>query len=497
MAKLTRRAFVAGAGASAAGVGLVSAGRLSARAAETAGAGPQVLRAAPTTAQLLEADQPPTPVWAYNGSVPGPEIRIPRGKPFAARLQNGLDAPTTIHWHGVRNENAMDGAAGLTQPPVAPGEVFDYAFTPPDAGTFWYHPHFRTYEQLARGLAGAFIVTEDNPPPVDRDVVLVFDDWRIREDTQIDGASFGAFHDLSHAGRLGNVLTLNGAFSYDLDVRAGDRLRLRLLNASTARVLRIALPGHRLRVVALDGAPVTPFDAEDIRLAPAQRCDVVVDCMMDVGTRTPIIADTGRKKLEAGYLAYDAAKRQRTAVLGDPIVLNAWEMPGVGDTSAARRDLRVVDLVMDGGARTWLDTAQYEGETLDARTLARQHGKVWAFNGIVGKPDEPLARFARDEPVEMRLVNRTAWPHAMHFHGHHVREIARGSIPQNGLDNVTAVTSKSVRAGGSGHWRDTVYLRPQEMLTVGFVAHNPGLWMLHCHMLAHQLGGMATWYEVA
>ena len=113
------------------------------------------------------------------------------------------------------------------------------------------------------------------------------------------------------------------------------------------------------------------------------------------------------------------------------------------------------------------------------RDLVRRHGKVWAFNGEAGLTEAPLAKYQRGQTVRIRMVNTTAWPHAMHFHGHHVREVAhskRQPLP---------------------YWRDTVLMLPQEEITVAFIAHNPGKWMCHCHMLEHQAGGMATWYEVA
>jgi hypothetical protein len=110
------------------------------------------LTAAPTVVSLL--DGRPLAVWAYNGQVPGPVLRVRLGETLRVTLVNGLPQPTTIHWHGVRVPNAMDGTPGVTQPPVAPGETFVYEFTPKDAGTFWFHPHLRASEQVARGLFG-------------------------------------------------------------------------------------------------------------------------------------------------------------------------------------------------------------------------------------------------------------------------------------------------------------------------------------------------------
>ncbi|MEM8973252.1 MAG: multicopper oxidase domain-containing protein, partial [Pseudomonadota bacterium] len=190
---------------------------------------PRELIAKPGQARLMGSQEPATPIWGYDGRVPGPTLRTKQGEEFAVDLVNELPQPTTIHWHGVRINNAMDGVAGLTQKPVAPGDRFAYRFTPPDAGTYWYHPHNRTWEQLARGLQGPLIVEEANAPSVDQDIALVIDDWRLDRDGKIHERSFGSMHDVTHAGRLGNVLTLNGKDNLDLQVQAGERLRLRLI----------------------------------------------------------------------------------------------------------------------------------------------------------------------------------------------------------------------------------------------------------------------------
>ena len=174
-------------------------------------------------------------VWAYNGTVPGPEIRLRLGDTLRARFRNRLPQPTTIHWHGVRVPNAMDGVPYVTQPPVEPGESFTYEFTPKDAGTFWFHPHVRSSEQVERGLYGVLVVEDREPPAFSRDVVWVLDDWLLGADGQIH-EQFNTRHDLAHDGRWGNVATVNGAVKPVLAVRPGERLRLRLLNSANGRV---------------------------------------------------------------------------------------------------------------------------------------------------------------------------------------------------------------------------------------------------------------------
>ena len=178
---LTRRRLLAGMAAT------VTAFALPARSfgKEKAADGYRVLHARTSTALLRGKDAGPTPIWGYDGMSPGPTMRIKQGDELKVRLVNDLEQSTVIHWHGLRLPNAMDGVPFLTQKPIEPGQSFDYHFVPPDAGTFWYHTHFGSSEQLARGLYGVLIVAERNVPQVDRDLILVVDDWRLMDNGEI------------------------------------------------------------------------------------------------------------------------------------------------------------------------------------------------------------------------------------------------------------------------------------------------------------------------
>jgi len=140
------------------------------------------LRAGPARVALVGEGYPETPVWAFNGSVPGPIIRAVQGERLQIAVTNELAEPTTVHWHGLRVPVGMDGVPYLSQPPIEPGETFAYAFELPDAGTYWYHPHINSSEQVGRGLYGALIVDEPEPPEVDRELLWVLDDWRLEQD---------------------------------------------------------------------------------------------------------------------------------------------------------------------------------------------------------------------------------------------------------------------------------------------------------------------------
>src|SRR3546814_4138251 len=147
----------------------------------------------------------------------------------------------------MRVPNAMDGVPHLTQKPVAPGETFHYEFECPDAGTFWYHPHQRSLEQVGRGLYGPLIVEEPEPVAVDRDVTWVLDDWRLLTDASISG-DFGSMMDTGMAGRIGNTVTITGRLPDTFPVRAGERLRLRLINAANARIFGLEFEGPQPQI---------------------------------------------------------------------------------------------------------------------------------------------------------------------------------------------------------------------------------------------------------
>ena len=267
---------------------LAAVGSLPARRVFAAGgmSNPTRLVAAAGEAALVGGAHPATRVFAYDGRVPGPVLRIPQGQPFRIVADNRLGEDTTVHWHGIRLPNAMDGVPGLTQPPIEPGDSFTYAFTPPDAGTFLYHPHDHSLEQMGRGLAGALIVAETEPPPVDRELVWVVQDWRLGGDAQI-AAGFGNGMEAAMSGRVGNTVTIGGQVPGAVPVRAGERsaaLVNAAIGADHGAELRGPPAGHRrARRPAL-----RPARARDGRLllGPAMRADLMLDMQGEPGSRS-------------------------------------------------------------------------------------------------------------------------------------------------------------------------------------------------------------------
>lgn len=465
----TRRAFLGSAAALGATAFLPS----------TARAAPAYrLTPAPAIVNLVGAEFPDTAVWAYGGQVPGPQLRLRQGETLRVDVTNGLDEPTTVHWHGLRLPNGMDGVPELTQAPIAPGTSFSYEFKVQDAGTFWYHPHVRTTEQLGRGLYGALIVDEANPPKVDRDVTWVIDDWRLTNEAVI-AEPFDSGMDLSHGGRSGNTITVNGKLIDKVPVRAGERVRLRLINVANARVFGLRFDGENPTVIALDGHPVTPHtpDGNMIVLASGQRADVIIDFSAKPGSTTTITdAYSPRYAYEFAKFVYADGKPLRESPLDAPIALAANPVPEP-DLAAAQKH----EITIDGGAMGTMRNAVFKGDLLDIGELV-QHGKIWSLNGVAAHSTKmaPMLSLKHGASHVIRMLNNTGWDHPMHLHGHAFRILTR-----NG------------KAVPHTPWADTVLLAPRDDVEVALVADNPGDWLYHCHILEHHAAGMAAVIRVA
>ena len=411
-------------------------------------------------------------LWLYNHQLPGPIIRARRGQRVRVRFINELQVPSTVHWHGIRIDNKMDGVSGLTQAPVAPGEHFDYDFVAPDAGTYWYHAHHQTWNQVPRGLAGTLIVEDDEPVvPADQDVLLALCDWSLDEEGVLKTDTFGSAHAFSHAGRLGNWLTVNGVSKPDIPMRAGHWHRLRLINMSSARILDIAPDRIGATVIALDGQSLAkPREMPGIvKLAPAQRMDLMM--RPERAGVIPFEMMTGRAYEFARLVVAEAGQ---SAPKSDAMpVLKPNDLPEP-DLSKAR----VIDLRMEGGAMGRRRQLTYKGEVLTGRRYVETR-QFWGLNGVAGMAQEPLFRAQRGESIIIDSLNDTAFAHAMHTHGHHFQILSRNGVEVAHPD-----------------WRDTFISDRGERVKIAFVADNPGKWLIHCHMLGHAAAGLLSWFEV-
>jgi FtsP/CotA-like multicopper oxidase with cupredoxin domain len=457
--ELTRRALLAGAAGTAL-AGLVPPGAF---------ASDFKLTPAPAKVPLVPS-QPETAVWAYNGTVPGPEIRVRQGGRVRIAVENRLAEGTTVHFHGIRMPNAMDGVPHLTQPPIAPGETFTYEFGVPDAGTYWYHPHANSAVQLGRGLSGALIVEEREPIAVDRDLVWMLSDWRLLPDGQIRD-DFGNMHDKAHNGRVGDVVTINGRMPEAVAVRRGERIRLRLINSANARVFGLRFTGHAPQVIAYDGQPVVPHDPPDgaVVLGPAMRVDLVLDMTAKPGERFQVVDDYYRSlAYTLVHIVYDGVPLRERAPDG-PIELpaNALSEPHVD--GAVRHEV-----ALNGGM---MGQAMMQARGMGGASMMEmmRSGKVWFLNGaaMMGHAMEPMLTLPRGRTAVIAMSNETTWWHPMHLHGHVFRVVSRNGAPTRYRE-----------------WQDTVLVAPRERVEIAFVADNPGDWMFHCHVLEHQESGM-------
>lgn len=444
-------------------------------------AAPRRLRAAPAT--VAAAGQTALQAWAYEASVPGPELRLRQRQTLDLAFENALPDPSTVHWHGVRVPNAMDGVPHVTQPPVAPGEEFRYRFALPDAGTYWYHPHWGTPEQVDRGLAGALVIEEDDPPPVDADVTWVIDDWRLDDAGRI-AEDFYNDGDAAHAGRLGRVVTINGQLPADIVLLAGQRMRLRLVNAANARIF--ALQPDRSAalqswVVALDGAPLAAPHAwrEPLLLGPGMRADLMIDAL--AAGRVEIVDRFGRDPRPLTKVRV----RGRDGVAKRPL---PPPLPPAHRAEPVLEGAREETIVLGGGMmsregwprESWAERAARRQRQVQG---SRETSPAWTLNGRAHAQHSALHAGAfsvqRGQTVRLRWDNRTAWWHPMHLHGHHFRVLTRDGQPVPGRP-----------------WHDTLLLAPREQAEIAFVADNPGRWLIHCHVLEHHAAGMGTLFDV-
>ncbi len=439
-----------------------------------------LLSARPASVRFAGPDVPATDIWAYGGTVPGPLLRYRVGDDLDVRLENGLEQPTTVHWHGLRPPVDMDGVPFISQPPTRPGEGFDYRFRLTEPGTYWYHPHFQGSEQIGRGLHGVLIVDEDEAIAVDREIVWVLDDWRMDANAAI--AAFGAGHDKSHAGRIGNVVTVNGSLDTVEPVRAGERIRLRLVNVANARLFAPEFPVGDTWVVALDGHPVPPYRPKDGRvwLGPGERADLIVDMSEDPGATIRIEDAAYGEQRRFHLMSFEYGGKARLSGRDNPAAptaLRPHDLPEPDVEKAERHQI-----VFEGGAMGGMQGAHMGDKFLSMRELV-QAGRFWAMNGTVPTSmtePEPLLSLPLGSSQVLEMANLTAFPHPIHLHGHVFQVVSINGKP---LENRP--------------WRDTVLLWPDMTAEIAFVADNPGRWMFHCHILEHQESGMMAVVDIA
>jgi len=387
-------------------------------------------------------------VWTYNGTAPGPELRVTQGDRVRVTLINHLPAATSIHWHGLRLPNAEDGVAGLTQQALAPGQTYTYEFVVKDPGTYWYHSHQDTEHQVPKGLYGALVVLPRRGPTYDRDYAVAVGD--------LNGSDAGD--------RIG----ANGVLG-DLHLAAhpGEMVRLRLIDAIQGDMSGfpelLTLLGTAYRVIALDGHDlIGPADLgpELLPIGIGQRYDLAF--RMPAGSQVKLVDNRARQGSQHA--------RTWTVTLGE------------GATPPTVPVQTRFDLTTYGTAAPDEVALHQTFDVSRDLVVTNQHGFRYGseqflhmFNGRTFPDTQPII-VREGQFVRLRFVNDTDEYHPIHLHGH-----------------VYSVISKNGRRiSGSPVHLDSILVGPHETWEGAFLADNPGLWMLHCHVLVHAAFGLST-----
>lgn len=463
---MRRRTLLGGAAAGVAGLAL-GLGARPARAADATLTAQPVRHAltGPVTEGLM----------SYAESGPPPVLWLDQGRRFEADLVNRLGEETTVHWHGLRVPIEQDGVPYVSQAPVAPGAAHRYGFVPQDAGTFWYHPHCNTLDQMGRGLTGVLVVREPRDPGFDADLPVNLRDFRLGGDGQL--VELFRPRGAARGGTLGTVLTADWRVEPVRDLPAGGLVRLRLAATDATRVYRIALEGlsegAHARAIALDGHPVPGGSlaldpAAPLLLGPGQRADLALRMPGAEGREVAVV--TGVPGGEAVLL--------RLRAVGASLGRSLAELAPLPPNPVGEPDLASAETV------PFVFGWSPEGDAPAASLCGSLGFTFWSINraawpGDFPLPPPPLATLRLGRSYVLRFQNETPNDHPIHLHGMAFRLLRSNLRPLAPL------------------WTDTALVGARETLEVALLADNPGDWMLHCHVIEHQKTGLSGVLRVA
>ena len=384
----------------------------------------------------------PATVWTYNGELAGPLLKAKVGDEVIVHFRNDLPDPTTIHWHGLRISDQMDGSPRI-QDPVKPGDEFTYRFKVPDAGSYWYHPHVRADLQVEKGLYAPIVIFDPKDPTYDAERFLVLDDIRLESNGTISPENG---MDYSMGGRFGNTLLTNGRPTKESVATAeqGTVERWRILNTANARTMKIGVEGASFRVIATDGGLLPePYYTTRINVAIGQRYDLEVTYdqpgTAKLLTYVEMQDDAGNVK-EEGMTSF-AVDVTESARAPREIVWPTVTMPDrAPDTEAT------LELSLQEGANG---------------------GPEWTINGKADAMD-PVFTWREGSTVLLTITNLVETEHPFHLHGQFFEVL---DAKQPGL-------------------KDVVLVPPAGKVKVRAYVDNPGRWMVHCHILEHAQAGM-------
>ncbi len=412
------------------------------------------LAAAPARLALIPGKT--TSVFAYNGRIPGPTLEVYEGDSVIIHFTNELSEPTTVHWHGLHIPASQDGSPFQ---PVMPGQRRDFVFriAAGTAGTYWYHPHpdRRAGYQVAMGLYGAIIVrrTRDPIPPSVHEKLLVLSDNRFAPDGSVafaDSGSPAALVD-DENGREGSVIFVNGRVMPSISIRSGEVQRWRIINASAARVYRLALDGVTLLHVADDGGLFEhPEKVREIVLANSDRVELLVRGDSAPGTRATLRA--------LPFDRYDPHTRPADWSRElDILSLHYSDSAPVTPAPIPSSLLHV----------TWLDTTRIAAQRTLVLTQGMINGKKMDMNRV-----DFTGHIGTTEIWE--IENLVAMHHPFHLHGFRFQVLDRNGVPEK-----------------VPRWEDTIDIPGHESARIVVRFDDfPGKWMFHCHIMEHEDMGM-------
>ncbi|NOH81522.1 multicopper oxidase family protein [Vibrio sp. RE86] len=419
------------------------------------------------TAELSTAELVPgytSNVLAFNGDIPAPTIRCRQGEEVVIRFTNKLSEPTTIHWHGLRIPIEMDGVPFLSQPPIMPGETFVYRFTPPDAGTFWCHPHMNSVKQLGMGLVGLIIVEESNPVEFDEEHEVMLKYWHL--DKQ------GEWKDLmiprlsARMGTAGEWSSVNGVHEPEYNLKANATTRLRIANVDNTITYPIALEGAEGWVIAIDGNPVkTPYRLTQHKIGPGMRVDIAF-IAPEAGERVYVRQMKGRFPFPLCSFAVISSD------LPDHQPIPKLPMNPVPNLDISNAE--TVDFVFEWEGA--ISPVGKDGKSMPKFWLTNK--RAWEGMSKDNIP-APLASLELGKTYIFNLKNVTQYHHPIHIHGH--------------TFTVLEIDGKKVQ---EPFHTDTVLLGKNGSAKAAFVADNPGRWMYHCHVIEHMKTGLMGYIEV-
>lgn len=416
------------------------------------------LIAAPVDMELVPGHV--TPAWGYGGQAPGVELRCRQGERLRVRFINKLEQQSTIHWHGIRLPLAMDGVPYVSQAPVLPGEYFDYDFICPDAGSYWYHPHTTSSEQLGRGLVGPLIVEEREPTGFRHERTLSLKTWHV--DEQGAFTPFSVPREAAREGTRGRLTTINGEPNPTLELPAGQVVRLRLINLDNTVTYRLNLPGGEARIYALDGNPVQPRPlGKEYWLGPGMRIDLALK-VPAAGQELSLRNGPLRLATLKGSANNEAPGDWPPALPANPVA-----EPNLAKAETLRFNFE------------WAAALASPADEAAGRYKYWQiNGQAWDINDKTCA-DRPIATLKLGGHYIFVLRNMAQYQHPIHLHGMSFKVL------------------DSDRKRIIPYFTDTYLLGKNETARIAFVADNPGVWMFHCHVIDHMETGLMAAIEVA